>query len=91
MRKEPARKDYIVPSFEEIQGLPDCEDPYRFPVFLPEIEGELKILKMGSMGLSEGRLELSDKMASQSGVRHFNDQRLVEMNFVMEGHILQKA
>ena len=91
MRKERRRKDYIVPSFEEIQGLPDREDPYCFPVFLPEIEGQLRILKLGSMGLSEGCLELSDNMAEQSGVRHFNDQRLLEMNFVMSGNIRQRV
>jgi AraC-like DNA-binding protein len=91
MRQERRRKDYIVPSFEEIQGLPDREDPYCFPVFLPEIEGQLRILKLGSMGLSEGCLELSDNMAEQSGVRHFNDQRLLEMNFVMSGNIRQRV
>jgi len=78
------------PTFEEFKSLPDSEDPYIFSITLPEITGRLRMQKQGSITLSDGTLELSDKMAGISGLKHFNDLPLVELNFVMEGHIAQR-
>jgi AraC-like DNA-binding protein len=78
------------PTFEEFNSLPDSEEPYVFSISLPEITGRLRMQKQGSITLSDGALELSDKMAGISGLKHFNHLPLVELNFVMEGHIAQR-
>lgn len=78
------------PTFEEFKNLPDAEDPYVFSITLPEVRGYLRMLKQGSITLSDGGLELSDEIAGASGLKHFNELPLVELNFVMEGHIAQR-
>jgi len=78
------------PTFEEFKHLPDSEEPYVFSIILPEVRGHLRMLKQGSITLSAGGLELTDKMAGISGLKHFNELPLVELNFSIEGRILQQ-
>lgn len=82
--------DNTFPSFEEFKVLPDTEEPYIFSISLPEVKGQLRFQKQGSITLSDGSLESSDKMADVSGLRHFNELPLVELNFVIEGRIIQR-
>jgi len=46
--------------------------------------------KQGAITLSDGELELSDKMAGLSGLKHYNELPLVEMNFTIGGKIIQR-
>jgi len=78
------------PTFEEFSSLPDSEEPYVFSITLPEVKGYLRMQKQGAITLSDGGLELSDKMAGLSGLRHYNDMPLVEMNFTLAGKIIQR-
>ncbi|HVU98748.1 MAG TPA: AraC family transcriptional regulator [Puia sp.] len=82
--------DNTFPTFEEFSSLPDSEEPYVFSITLPEIKGHLRMQKQGAITLSDGGLELSGKMADLSGLRHYNDMPLVEMNFTLEGKIIQR-
>lgn len=79
------------PTFEEFRRLPDDDDPKEFRITLPEIKGRLRTLKMGQVYLSDGAMELSGTAVGKGSIRHFNDLPLVEMNFVLDGHIRQRV
>lgn len=78
------------PDFETFKNLPDSQDPYTFSIVLPHMSGHLRMLKMGSVMLSDGGVELSDRAPHMQGLRHFNEFPTVEMNFVLEGNIVQR-
>jgi AraC family transcriptional regulator, transcriptional activator of the genes for pyochelin and ferripyochelin receptors len=84
-------KTYSAPSFEDFKRLPESEDPHVFNISMPEVKGHFRMLKKGSITLTDGCIQLSDAVAcGHSGMRHFNELPLVEMNFVQEGNIVQK-
>jgi AraC family transcriptional activator of pyochelin receptor len=82
--------EHNLPSFEEIQRVPDKETPYVFSIFTPDVKGSFRMLKMGTMALSDGQMECRNDKAKQEGMKHFNELPLIEMNFVMAGTLQQK-
>lgn len=90
MRGEQTGIVYTAPSFEDFKRLPESEDPLVFNFSLPEMKGHMRMLKKGKITLSDGTLQLSESGSlGHNGMRHFNEQPLVELNFVMEGNIVQ--
>jgi len=83
-----AHRDF--PGFEELKNLPGSDTPYIFSVTMPQVRGHFRLLKMGSIAISEGEMELSEDVPEYVSMKHLNDLPLVEMNFSLEGHIRQK-
>ena len=79
-----------MPSFEEFKNLPDNDVPYIHTMVLPEARGQHRLMKMGNMAISDGQLEVFDTRIKGMGLRHFNEMPLIEMNFTLSGHTLQK-
>ena len=90
MEGQQEKRTNVFPSFEEFTNMPDIDEPVQYDITLPEVKGRLRFLKQGSLSLSDGYLELSDKAGRGDSLSHFNELPLVEMNFVMEGHIVQR-
>ncbi|HVI47715.1 MAG TPA: AraC family transcriptional regulator [Chitinophaga sp.] len=78
------------PTFEEYCTFADRDEPLIYQVSFPEVTGNLRMMKMGSIAVSDGYLKISDKAAGHGKLKHFNELPLVEMNFVMEGRINQQ-
>jgi AraC-like DNA-binding protein len=84
------QQEHTLPGFEELQRIPDKETPYVFSISLPDVKGSFRLLKMGSVAISEGNMEWKNDKAKQKGFGHFNEAPLIEMNFVMAGTLQQK-
>ncbi|WP_339071023.1 AraC family transcriptional regulator [Chitinophaga sp. 212800008-4] len=78
------------PTYEAFTSLPVSAAPLVFDFLLPEVKGRMRMMKLGAIHVSDGQLEISGKAAHDTQLRHYNDHPCIEMNFMLEGNILQQ-
>ncbi|NML21461.1 helix-turn-helix transcriptional regulator [Pseudoflavitalea sp. G-6-1-2] len=79
-----------LPEFPGFDWLTETDKPVHFDIKTREVNGQLRLLKRGDIHISEGSLSFGAGLATHAGVKHWNNLPVVEMNFVMQGNIVQR-
>ena len=79
-----------LPAFPGFDWLTDTDAPVHFDIRTREVNGQLRLLKRGNIHISEGSLSFETGRATHTGLKHWNNMPVVEMNFVLQGDIMQR-